>query len=80
MFSRQRRRALTAVLLTPLMAPLGAAAQEWPHKPIRMIINFAPGSSPDVLGRAVATPLSQALGVPVLDEAGLMQLLEGVQP
>ncbi len=68
MFSRQRRLAMTAALLAPLMAPLGAAAQEWPNKPIRMIINFAPGSSPDVLGRAVATPLSQALGVPVVVE------------
>ena len=68
MFSRQRRIALTAAVLTPLMAPLGAVAQEWPNKPIRMIINFAPGSSPDVLGRAVATPLSQALGVPVVVE------------
>lgn len=68
MFSRQRRIALAAALLAPLIAPLGAAAQEWPSKPIRMIINFAPGSSPDVLGRAVATPLSQALGVPVVVE------------
>lgn len=68
MFSRQRRIALAASLLAPLIAPLGAAAQEWPSKPIRMIINFAPGSSPDVLGRAVATPLSQALGVPVVVE------------
>lgn len=68
MFSRQRRLAMMAALLAPLMAPLGAAAQEWPNKPIRVIINFAPGSSPDVLGRAVATPLSQALGVPVVVE------------
>ena len=43
-------------------------AQDWPSKPIRLVINFAPGSSPDVLGRAVATPLSQALGVPVVVE------------
>ncbi|WP_233248316.1 tripartite tricarboxylate transporter substrate binding protein [Limnohabitans sp. MMS-10A-178] len=43
-------------------------AQDWPNKPIRLVINFAPGSSPDVLGRAVATPLSQALGVPVVVE------------
>jgi tripartite-type tricarboxylate transporter receptor subunit TctC len=68
MFSRQRRLAMMAALLAPLLAPLGAAAQEWPNKPIRIIINFAPGSSPDVLGRAVATPLSQALGVPVVVE------------
>jgi tripartite-type tricarboxylate transporter receptor subunit TctC len=47
---------------------LVAIAQDWPSKPIRLVINFAPGSSPDVLGRAVATPLSQALGVPVVVE------------
>ena len=62
----RRRLALAACLLSPLLAPLGALAQDWPNKPIRLVINFAPGSSPDVLGRAVATPLSQALGVPVI--------------
>jgi tripartite-type tricarboxylate transporter receptor subunit TctC len=51
-----------------LMTPLLALAQDWPSKPIRVIVNVAAGSSPDVLGRAVATPLSQALGVPVLVE------------
>jgi tripartite-type tricarboxylate transporter receptor subunit TctC len=47
-----------------------AMAQEsaWPSKPIKLIINFPPGSSPDVLGRAVATPLAQALGQPVVVE------------
>lgn len=67
MFHPQRRRLLAASCLS-LMAPLSAVAQEWPSKPIRLIVNFAPGSSPDVLGRAVATPLSQALGVPVVVE------------
>ena len=59
---------LAVCLLSSLLAPLGAIAQDWPNKPIRLVINFAPGSSPDVLGRAVATPLSQALGVPVVVE------------
>jgi len=68
MLSRQRRLTLAACLSGVLLAPLGVAAQEWPNKPIRLIINIAPGSSPDVLGRAVATPLSQALGVPVVVE------------
>jgi tripartite-type tricarboxylate transporter receptor subunit TctC len=68
MFTLRRRLALAACLLSPLLAPLGALAQDWPNKPIRLVINFAPGSSPDVLGRAVATPLSQALGVPVVVE------------
>ncbi|MDP3701410.1 MAG: tripartite tricarboxylate transporter substrate binding protein [Hylemonella sp.] len=68
MFIRQRRLALASALLGALLAPLGAAAQDWPSKPIRLIVNFAPGSSPDVIGRAVATPLAQALGVPVTVE------------
>ena len=68
MLTLRRRLALAACLLSPLMTPLGAIAQDWPSKPIRLVINFAPGSSPDVLGRAVATPLSQALGVPVVVE------------
>jgi len=62
------RQILAVLLLSSLLAPLVAIAQDWPSKPIRLVINFAPGSSPDVLGRAVATPLSQALGVPVVVE------------
>jgi tripartite-type tricarboxylate transporter receptor subunit TctC len=68
MFTTILRQILAVFLLSTLLAPLGAMAQDWPNKPIRLVINFAPGSSPDVLGRAVATPLSQALGVPVVVE------------
>ena len=68
MFTPIFRQILAVCLLSSLLAPLGAIAQDWPNKPIRLVINFAPGSSPDVLGRVVATPLSQALGVPVVVE------------
>ena len=68
MFTTILRQILAVFLLSTLLAPLGAMSQDWPNKPIRLVINFAPGSSPDVLGRAVATPLSQALGVPVVVE------------
>jgi tripartite-type tricarboxylate transporter receptor subunit TctC len=68
MFTTILRQILAVFLLSTLLAPIGAMAQDWPNKPIRLVINFAPGSSPDVLGRAVATPLSQALGVPVVVE------------
>jgi len=68
MLTTLRRQILAVSLLSSILAPLGAMAQDWPSKPIRLVINFAPGSSPDVLGRAVATPLSQALGVPVVVE------------
>ena len=40
----------------------GAAADDYPNKPIRLIIPFPPGGSNDVVGRLVAKHLSDALG------------------
>ncbi|KPF48905.1 ABC transporter substrate-binding protein [beta proteobacterium AAP121] len=54
-----------------IAAPLAATAQgtgPWPNKPIKLIVNFPAGGSPDVVARAVAAPLSAALGVPVVVE------------
>ncbi|MGV3569762.1 MAG: Bug family tripartite tricarboxylate transporter substrate binding protein [Ramlibacter sp.] len=48
------------------LAPATSFAQAWPSKPIRLIVNFPPGSSPDVVARAIGVPLSQALGQPVV--------------
>ena len=39
-----------------------AAAQDYPTKPIRMIIPFPPGGGSDVTGRVVATALGERLG------------------
>jgi len=39
-----------------------AAAQQYPTKPIRLIIPFPPGGSNDVVGRLIATQLSERLG------------------
>jgi len=39
-----------------------ASAQEYPTKPIRLIIPFPPGGSNDVVGRVFATNLAQKLG------------------
>ncbi|MCC6889509.1 MAG: tripartite tricarboxylate transporter substrate binding protein [Hyphomicrobiales bacterium] len=39
-----------------------AAAQQYPVKPIRLIIPFPPGGSNDVVGRLIATQLSERLG------------------
>ena len=49
--------------------PQAALAQAaWPNKPIRFIVNFPAGGSPDIVARGVATPRAAALGVPVVVE------------
>ncbi len=40
-------------------AAAGAIAQEWPAKPVRLIVGAAPGSSGDVMARLFAEPLGQ---------------------
>jgi tripartite-type tricarboxylate transporter receptor subunit TctC len=39
-----------------------AAAQEWPTKPVRVLIPFTPGGTADALGRVVGQKLSESLG------------------
>jgi tripartite-type tricarboxylate transporter receptor subunit TctC len=43
-----------------------AAAQEYPTKPLRLIVPFPPGGSNDVVGRMVATQLGERLGKQVV--------------
>jgi tripartite-type tricarboxylate transporter receptor subunit TctC len=42
------------------------AAQDYPNKPVRMIIPFPPGGSNDVVGRLIAMQLSERLGKQVV--------------
>jgi tripartite-type tricarboxylate transporter receptor subunit TctC len=45
-----------------------AAADPYPTKPVRLIVPIPPGSSPDSVGRVIASKLSERLGRPVIVE------------
>jgi tripartite-type tricarboxylate transporter receptor subunit TctC len=59
-------RALLTGLLLALS--LNAYSQEWPSRPIRLILPFPPGGGTDILGRLIAERLSVSLGQPVVTE------------
>jgi tripartite-type tricarboxylate transporter receptor subunit TctC len=48
------------------MLPVAAVAQGFPSRQITIIVPFAPGSTSDLLPRAIAPLMSQSMGVPVI--------------
>ena len=53
------------VLLAALAAAAGASAQDWPARPITLVVAFPAGGDDDLLARVLAPRLSQLLGQPV---------------
>jgi tripartite-type tricarboxylate transporter receptor subunit TctC len=43
-----------------------AAAQQYPVRPVRFVLGFAPGGASDTMARAIGTQLSEGLGQPVV--------------
>src|SRR3954471_2534610 len=57
---------MKAVLAGPLLIAASALAQDYPSKPIRILVGFSAGSTTDILARTVGQKMSEAWGQPVL--------------
>jgi tripartite-type tricarboxylate transporter receptor subunit TctC len=64
-----RKKFLGSLLAASLVlaAPF-ALADDWPARPVHVIVAFAPGSTPDILARMVAERLALRMGKPVIVE------------
>jgi len=56
------KRGFGLALFGVLLAALPATAQEWPTKPVRIVVPFGAGSTPDVVARLIADHLQKKLG------------------
>jgi len=56
----------TIVALAALLCAAPAGAQDYPTKPLNMVIPFPPGGNTDLMARALQPELAKALGQPVV--------------
>lgn len=67
MLRRSLLKGLGAALL-PFATQASAQEPNWPSRPVRMIVGFAPGGTADILARKLQTPLSARLGQSIIVE------------
>ena len=56
------KKTMFAVLLLSIATQASAAQQDWPVRPLRVVVPFTPGSATDITARFVAERLSSQLG------------------
>jgi tripartite-type tricarboxylate transporter receptor subunit TctC len=57
---------IRAVALSLALAATAALAQDYPTRPIHMIVPYPPGGGTDIVARVITEPLGQALGQPII--------------
>src|SRR4030081_3130689 len=64
---RLRMRAVfAAIVAAGLAVAAPAKAQEWPQRPVTIVVPFAPGGSADLLGRILQQNMQAKIGGPVV--------------
>jgi len=66
MFTSRVTAGVLTIAASLLLPSMPAAAEDWPAKPVMMIMGFPAGSGVDVVARAIQEPLSKQLGQPVI--------------
>jgi tripartite-type tricarboxylate transporter receptor subunit TctC len=60
------KRSLLVAAAAACVSAVHAQPEAWPSKPIRIVVGFPGGSTPDSAARIIAEPLARALGQPVV--------------
>lgn len=62
-------RVLSAILVhVALLSPVAASAEDYPTRPITIVVPYAPGGTFDPIGRIIASRMGELLGKPVVIE------------
>jgi tripartite-type tricarboxylate transporter receptor subunit TctC len=60
--------ATALAIVATLASAADSIAQDWPNRPLKLVVGFPAGGSPDLVGRLIGDKLSHRLGQPVVVE------------